>query len=41
MKLLLDTHLLWWLDNSPLLPKRASTLITATENDLFVSTVSL
>ena len=42
MKLILDTHLLlWWLDDSSLLPEDARALISAPENDILVSAVSL
>src|SRR5271163_1842140 len=42
MKLLLDTHLLlWWLAKSPSLSRQARELVSATENAVFVSTVSL
>ena len=42
MKLVLDTHLLlWWLDDSSLLPEDARALISAPENDILVSAVSL
>ena len=38
MKLLLDTHtLLWWLQKFPSLSKRASRLISETDNQIFVS----
>ena len=42
MRVLLDTHLLlWWLAASPSLPKQAKALISASENTVFVSAVSL
>ena len=42
MKILLDTHLiLWWLANSPSLSEQARRLISAPENTVFVSAVSL
>lgn len=42
MRLLLDTHLLlWWLDDSPLLPDEAHRLIENPENTIFVSVASL
>lgn len=42
MRILLDTHLiLWWLVNSPSLSGEARTLISAPENTVFVSAVSL
>lgn len=42
MKILLDTHLiLWWLANSPSLSGQARALISAPENTVFVSAVSL
>lgn len=42
MRVLLDTHLiLWWLNNSPSLSEHARALISAPENTIFVSAVSL
>lgn len=42
MRLLLDTHLLlWWLGKSPSLSRQARALVSATENAVFISTVSL
>ena len=42
MKILLDTHvLLWWLADSPSLSEQARALISAPENAVFVSAVSL
>lgn len=42
MRLLLDTHiLLWWLEDDPLLPARASELIADRRNQVFVSPMSI
>jgi PIN domain nuclease of toxin-antitoxin system len=42
LRVLLDTHLiLWWLGNSPSLSEHARALISAPENTIFVSAVSL
>lgn len=42
MKILLDTHiLLWWLDNNPKLSDEATLLISNSDNDIYVSYVSL
>jgi PIN domain nuclease of toxin-antitoxin system len=42
LRILLDTHLiLWWLANSPSLSEQARGLISAPENTVFVSAVSL
>jgi PIN domain nuclease of toxin-antitoxin system len=42
LKLLLDTHiLLWWLMNSAALPEKARSLISDSENTVFISAVSL
>jgi PIN domain nuclease of toxin-antitoxin system len=42
LRILLDTHLvLWWLMDSPSLPKDARTFISDPENDVFISAVSL
>ena len=42
MYLLLDTHiLLWWLNDDPLLPPRAATLIADRRNEILVSPMSL
>lgn len=42
MKVLLDTHvLLWWLDDDPLVGRRARSVIADPENEVLVSVVSL
>jgi PIN domain nuclease of toxin-antitoxin system len=42
VRLLLDTHiLLWWLNDDPLLPSRASQLIGDRGNHVYVSPLSL
>ena len=42
MKLLLDTHvLLWWLDDSPVLPDRVKDIIADGRNTIFVSAATV
>lgn len=42
MRLLLDTHtFLWWVEDSPRLPKRFRAAIAEPENDVFVSSVTV
>jgi PIN domain nuclease of toxin-antitoxin system len=42
MRLLLDTHtFLWWIQDSPRLPKRFRSAIAERTNDVFVSAVSV
>ena len=42
MRLLLDSHaLIWWWIESPRLSRAARTVLTAPENDIFVSTASV
>jgi PIN domain nuclease of toxin-antitoxin system len=41
VRLLLDTHiLLWWLEDSPLLSRKAHELIADAENTIFISAIT-